>query len=50
VHYHRERNHWGKDNILLFPIAGKARNHGGGAVGCNERLGGLLKYYHLEAA
>jgi hypothetical protein len=40
----------GKDNILLFPIAGKARNHGGGAIGCNERLGGLLKYYHLEAA
>jgi transposase InsO family protein len=50
VHYHRERNHQGKDNILLFPIAGKARNHGGGAIGCNERLGGLLKYYHREAA
>ena len=31
-------------------MAGKARNHGGGAIGCNERLGGLLKYYHLEAA
>ncbi len=50
VHYHAERNHQGKDNILLFPIAGKARNHGGGAIGRNERLGGLMKYYHLEAA
>jgi transposase InsO family protein len=50
VHYHRERNHQGKDNILLFPIAGKVRNHGSGAIGCNKRLGGLLKYYHLEAA
>jgi transposase InsO family protein len=50
IHYHAERNHQGKANVLLFPTAGKARNHGGGAVGCNERLGGLLKYYHLEAA
>jgi hypothetical protein len=50
AHYNAERNHQGKDNILLFPIAEKAINHGGGAIGCNERLGGLLKYYHLEAA
>jgi hypothetical protein len=50
AHYHAERNHQGRDNVLLFPNAGKARNHGGGAVGCNERLGGLLKYHHLEAA
>jgi len=50
AHYHGERNHQGKDNILLFPNAGKVRNHGGGAIGCNERLGGLLKYYQREAA
>jgi putative transposase len=50
LHYHHERNHQGKDNILLFPIVEKVRNHRGSAVGCNERLGGLLKYYHLEAA
>ncbi len=50
LHYHHERNHQGKDNILLFPIAEKVRNHRGSAVGCNERLGGLLNYYHLEAA
>jgi len=50
VHYHAERNHQGKDNVLLFPTAGKAINHGGSTIGSNERLGGLLKYYHLEAA
>ena len=48
--YHVERNHQGKDNVLLFPAATKARNHGDGSVGCKERLGGLLKYYHREAA
>jgi transposase InsO family protein len=50
VHYHAERNHQGKDNILLFPTATKAISHGGNSVDCKERLGGLLKYYHLEAA
>ena len=50
VHYHVERNHQGKDNLLLFPVATKAMNHGDGSVGCKERLGGLLKYYHREAA
>ena len=50
VHYHVERNHQGKDNVLLFPVATKAMNHGDGSVACKERLGGLLKYYHREAA
>lgn len=50
VHYHVERNHQGKDNVLLFPVATKAMNHGDGSVGCKERLGGLLKYYHRETA
>ena len=50
AHYHGERNHQGKDNILLFPAVVRASEHGGGAIGCNERLGGLLKYYYLEAA
>jgi hypothetical protein len=40
----------GKGNVLLFPTATKAIDHGGSSVGCKERLGGLLKYYHLEAA
>ena len=30
VHYHVERNHQGKDNVLLFPAATKATNHGDG--------------------
>jgi putative transposase len=50
AHYHAERNHQGKDNVLLFPTATKAVKPIDGSVGCKERLGGLLKYYHLEAA
>ena len=50
VHYHAERNHQGKDNVLLFPTATQAKNRVDGPVACKERLGGLLKYYHLEAA
>jgi len=50
VHYHVERNHQGKDNVLLFPTATKAENRVNGLVRCQERLGGLLKYYHQEAA
>ena len=47
-HYHAERNHQGKDNVLLFPRNTYA--HREGPVQCRERLGGLLHYYHQEAA
>ena len=40
-HYHGERNHQGKGNLLLFPQRGNAV----GNVECKERIGGLLKYY-----
>jgi len=50
VHYHDERNYQGKDNVLLFPTATKAENRVNGLVRCQERLGGLLEYYHQEAA
>jgi putative transposase len=50
IHYHAERNHQGKDNVLLFPDTMKAMNCVDGSVSCKERLGGLLKYYHREAA
>ncbi|MGB5276847.1 MAG: helix-turn-helix domain-containing protein [Gammaproteobacteria bacterium] len=50
VHYHAERNHQGKGNVLLFPTATQAKNHVDGSVRCKERLGGLLKYYYREAA
>jgi putative transposase len=47
-HYHAERNHQGKDNVLLFSRYTSLRR--GGQVQCRERLGGLLRYYHQEAA
>jgi putative transposase len=50
VHYHAERNHQGKGNVLLFPIDTQAENRVDGSVHCKERLGGLLKYYNREAA
>jgi hypothetical protein len=50
AHHHTERNHQGKGNVLLFPTGKRAMNNVNGSVGCKERLGGLLKYYHREAA
>lgn len=50
VHYHAERNHQGKSNVLLFPTATSAMSRVDGSVDCRERLGGLLRYYHQEAA
>jgi len=47
-HYHQERNHQGKDNQLLFPVA-VAEASSRGAISCRERLGGLLKYYSRAA-
>jgi putative transposase len=47
AHYHAERNHQGKANVLLFPRNTQTRP--GGPVQCRERLGGLLHYYHQEA-
>ncbi len=50
VHYHAGRNHQGKSNVLLFPTDKHAVDRVDGPVGCKERLGGLLEYYHQEAA
>ena len=47
-HFHAERNHQGKGNVLLFPRNTDRRREG--PVRCHERLGGLLRYYHREAA
>ena len=49
AHYHHERNHQGKGNVLLFPTISHASERAG-PVRCRERLGGLLKYYECEAA
>jgi transposase InsO family protein len=48
-HYHGERNHQGKGNVLLFPVVSQAPEHGG-PMRCRARLGGLLKFYDREAA
>lgn len=48
IHYHTERNHQGKDNVLLFPRAIETGREE--PVRCRERLGGLLRYYDREAA
>jgi hypothetical protein len=47
AHYHEERNHQGLENKLIEEnfAAGEA-----GELKCRERLGGLLRYYHREAA
>ena len=48
VHYHRERNHQGLDNRLIFP-APSVRD-ARGPIECRQRLGGMLKYYYRQAA
>ncbi len=48
-HYHHERNHQGKDNVLLFPTSSQDTVRAG-PLQCRERLGGLLKYYECKAA
>jgi hypothetical protein len=47
-HFHAEPNHQGKGNVLLFPPPNDRQRDG--PVRCRERLGGLLRYYHREAA
>ena len=49
-HYHTERNHQGKGNVLLFSPSTPSQPRGQGVLRCRERLGGVLKYYHREAA
>jgi transposase InsO family protein len=47
-HYHCERNHQGLGNRLLQPIADIHELHH--PVRRRERLGGILSYYHRQAA
>ena len=41
-HFHAERNHQGKGNVLLFPRDTEICRTG--PIQCRERLGGLLRY------
>jgi hypothetical protein len=47
-HHHTERNHQGLENELIEPDETTGSENG--AIDCRERLGGLLKYYHRQAA
>ena len=49
-HYHEERNHQGNDNVILFPATADRIGSSSGKIQTRERLGGLLKFYHREAA
>jgi transposase InsO family protein len=47
-HYHRERNHQGLENRLLYvPRLARADT---GPVDCRARLGGTLNFYYRKAA
>ena len=48
-HYHGERNHQGKGNIILFPAAADRIGESAGEIRTRQRLGGLLKFYYREA-
>ncbi len=48
IHYHAERNNQGLENRILTPGTEVGRT--AGTIQCRERLGGLLKYYHRDAA
>jgi transposase InsO family protein len=49
LHYHHERNPQGKGNALLLPVSSQVGKRDE-PIHCQERLGGLLKYYYREAA
>ena len=48
AHYHAERNHQGLGNKLITPMNDNAANSG--RIVRRQRLGGVLNYYHREAA
>ena len=45
AHYHGERTHQGIGNELID----RGVSSGDGEIGCRERLGGLLRFYHRAA-
>jgi hypothetical protein len=49
-HFHRERNHQGRGNAILFPTPADRIGESTGEIRTRERLGGLLKFYYREAA
>jgi len=51
AHYLTERFHQGLDGQLVTRKAESANDNGtSGPISCRSRLGGMLNYYHREAA
>ena len=50
LHFHGERNHQGKGNVILFPRPEDRIGESTGDIRTRERLGGLLKLYYRAAA
>ncbi len=50
VHYHTERNHQGKGNVLLFPSSDFNPNAKDAPIAQRSKLDGMLNYYYREAA
>ena len=48
IHFHQERNHQGLESKLID--RGDEVGQTEGEIQCRKRLGGLLKYYHRQAA
>ena len=48
AHYHTERNHQRLGNAIIAPVPCSTRAFG--RVRCRERLGGMLRSYHRDAA
>jgi hypothetical protein len=49
AHYHAERNHQGLENVIPFPDR-RQLDQQTGPLQKAERLGGLLNFYHRQAA
>ena len=50
LHFHSERNHQAKGNLILFPRPEDPVGASTGEIQTRERLGGLLKFYYRAAA
>ncbi len=49
AHYHNERNHQGKGNVLLEPRPTDRVGESSGPIDRRKRLGGLLNFYYRRA-
>ena len=50
-HFHHERNHQGKGNVILFPTPADRIGESIGEIQTREQLGGLLRFnYSRQAA